>query len=529
METPKTLRAARKYLYTVEGPKAIEEVNSWGLHPQEELFLWYGDDPAAFVRDMFTWEEGDGPTFYQIEAMDALVKTGRASVRGPHGLGKTSLAAWFVLWFGGTRDGIVDWKCVTTASAWRQLVKFLWPEIKKWISRMKWNVLQRDPYKRNEEMMSHALKLTTGEAFAAASDDPALIEGAHADHMLYIFDEAKRIKPSIFDAAEGAFSGAGPETDNEAYGFAGSTPGPPSGPFHDIQTNRPGYEDWWARHVTLEEVIKVGRVSEQWAKQRERQWGRESAIYINRVLGDFASSDESSVIPLSWIEAAQDRWGDRAFTKKDTIPIFYGTRDTHPPLDAVGVDVAYSGSDKTAIAFRHGTIIRHISRLPFTPNTVEQARIIKQMIDTLGSPTHPPTAIVDSIGYGAGVKDDLAEIMVGVEAYVGSHKTFVRDRSGELRFKNKRSAAYWNMRELLDPIMGENIALPPDEENLVADLVTPTWREMEGGVIQVEAKEKVKERLGRSPDDGDAVVMAFWQERTAPRPIPQVVSIRKEG
>jgi hypothetical protein len=61
----------------------------------------------------------------------ALVKHHRVAARGPHGLGKTTLASWVVIWFALTRDGD-DWKVITTASAWRQLEKFLWPEIHKW-------------------------------------------------------------------------------------------------------------------------------------------------------------------------------------------------------------------------------------------------------------------------------------------------------------------------------------------------------------------------------------------------------------
>ena len=43
-------------------------------------------------------------------------------------------------------------------------------------------------------------------------------------------------------------------------------------------------------------------------RNRARQWGRDCAIYANRVLGEFHASDEDSVIPLSWVEAAVERW-----------------------------------------------------------------------------------------------------------------------------------------------------------------------------------------------------------------------------
>jgi len=45
---------------------------------------------------------------------------------------------------------------------------------------------------------------------------------------------------------------------------------------------------------------------------------------------------------------------------------------------------------------------------------------------------------------------------------------------------------------------------------LIGDLLAPKWRVLPGGRIQVEKKDDIIKRLGRSPDRGDAVVMAFW-------------------
>lgn len=125
----------------------------------------------------------------------------------------------------------------------------------------------------------------------------------------------------------------------------------------------------------------------------------------------------------------------------------------------------------------------------------------------------PGRAIVDVIGLGAGVYDRLREAGNRPIAYSGSGKTTRRDRSGKWGFTNVRSAAYWHVRELLDPAYDPVIALPPDDL-LISDLTTPTW-EVTSGVppkIKVETKESVVARLGRSPDRGDAVVMSLWAD-----------------
>jgi hypothetical protein len=98
-------------------------------------------------------------------------------------------------------------------------------------------------------------------------------------------------------------------------------------------------------------------------------------------------------------------------------------------------------------------------------------------------------------------------------AYTGSGKTNHRDRSGKYGFVNVRSAAYWNLRELLDPAYDPMLALPPDDL-MISDLTTPTWAITTGSPpkYQILTKDKVVEKLGRSPDRGDAIAMAMWAD-----------------
>jgi Rad3-related DNA helicase len=187
----------------------------------------YRNDRVAFRHDCVTWNADEKPARYQDEIFATLDERRRAAVRGPHGIGKTAIAALTVLHFALTRDG-EDWKCPTTASVWRQLSRYLWPEIHKWSRRLKWEKILCQPF-TNNELLSLNLKLTTGEAFAVASSNHELIEGAHADSLFYVFDEAKAIPTAVFDAAAGALSSGG------CFAFAISTPEEPQGRY-DIHT-----------------------------------------------------------------------------------------------------------------------------------------------------------------------------------------------------------------------------------------------------------------------------------------------------
>ena len=115
-------------------------------------------------------------------------------MRGPHGLGKTTTAALAVLWFASTRElSGVDWRIATTAGAWRQLTRFVLPEVGKWAQSLDWDALACEPWSARTQLLGQNIKLSHGQAFAVASDNAVLIEGAHADSVLYIFDEAKSI------------------------------------------------------------------------------------------------------------------------------------------------------------------------------------------------------------------------------------------------------------------------------------------------------------------------------------------------
>lgn len=447
----------------------------------------YWDRPDLWVLDFIQFRPGEEPTIYQLEALRELPIQKRISVRGPHGLGKTAIAAWAVLWFAETRDKRgVDWKAPTTASAWRQLDKFLWPEIHKWARRMNWEKLGIRPWNERTELLALNLKLRFGAAFALASDTPSSIEGVHADHVLYIYDEAKAIIPEIYDASEGAFSSG------TAYAMANSTPGEPQGRFYEIQKRAAGLEEWWVRHVTKEEAIAAGRINEDWVEKRRRQWGEKSAIFLNRVEGEFATAEEDTVIPLRWAELAQERWT--------------AARETLLEFTCLSFDVARSGTDETVLAYRYDQVIDELEIHSMTDTMETAGFLVRGMSNEKRKNGY---LIGDVIGIGAGVVDRMREMEYNVYAFNAAEGTDNTDRSGEMGFLNKRAGAWWNLRELLDPANGLVLALPPDDM-LLGDLTAPKWFITSAGRIKVESKDDIKKRIGRSTDRGDAVVMAFW-------------------
>lgn len=463
-----------------------------------EFAALYHDDLLGFVRDCV---QGFELTPYHDEIFGQLPTRKRVAVRGPHGLGKTAGDAVVVWWFALTRDAAnEDWKVITTASAWRQLTKYLWPEVHKWGRRLRWDVIGRAPVRAGKELLDMSIKLDHGEAFAVASNDHAKIEGAHADQLLYLFDEAKTIPSRTWDAAEGAFSGDGVDG-RQAFALANSTPGDAEGRFHAIHTHVAGLEDWWPRHVTLEEAISARRISPEWARLRLRLWGLESSLYRNRVLGEFSlEGDKAAIIPLVAVERAVERW--RAW------------RDSGGPVPTptvtLGVDVGTGrpGRDPATIARRYGPLVAEVEVLP-PCNEMELAGEVHARLRNGGR------AVVDGT-WGSGVAARLRELGNEVVIFIAGGASDATDMSGEMKFANRRAEAWWGMRERL--MADDSDEMLPDDDTLIGELTTPRRKMASNGRILVESKEDIGKRLrgkedredeGGSTNRADAVIQAF--------------------
>lgn len=207
--------------------------------------------------------------------------------------------------------------------------------------------------------------------------------------------------------------------------------------------------------------------------------------------GDFKAGMEDDpwqVIPSEWVDIAMSRW------RKP---------DRKPEMMSVGCDVARGGKDKTVISTRHegqwyDTLQVHEGET--TPNGPKVAGLVIAATRD-SAPQH-----IDVIGVGASPYDFLREAKQTVLGVNVSEKSGATDRSGRLSFFNQRSQYWWQMRELLDPEANNGIALPPDKR-LRADLTAPKWA-MSGRTIQVESKDQIVARIGRSPDFASAVILA---------------------
>lgn len=208
------------------------------------------------------------------------------------------------------------------------------------------------------------------------------------------------------------------------------------------------------------------------------------------------------VIPSEWVRAAMNRWkGNKPLYEDDNERITV-------PQSALGVDPSRGGGDFTIIAKRYDNwidkLVKHKGE-----DTADGPKVAALVMNEIEG---DPDINVDVIGIGSSVYDHLngSEYNYNVVPVNVAEKSLKRDKTKKFGFANLRSELWWKMRERLDPDSGEDIQLPPDKE-LRIQLVTPHYKPTARG-IQVESKDDIKKRIGRSTDEADAVIMSFMRK-----------------
>lgn len=230
---------------------------------------------------------------------------------------------------------------------------------------------------------------------------------------------------------------------------------------------------------------------------RARLQSLQEPLRSQLLYGDFTAGtavDAWQAIPTDWVRKAQERW-----TKQPPMGI---------PMCAMGVDISQGGADEFVIAQRHDGWFPPLIAIP--GKQVPDGKVAAGFV--IANRRDNATVIVDiGGGWGGDCYAHLRENKVDAISYMGIKKCFGRTADGTLPISNIRSQAYWQLREALDPSQpgGSPISLPHDTK-LVADLCSPKWKIGSQG-IEIESKESVCKKLGRSTDRGDAVVMAWYR------------------
>jgi phage terminase large subunit len=423
----------------------------------------------------------------QRQVIESVRDNPRTAVRSCHGAGKTFTAADTALWF---LTNFPNSRVITTAPTFRQVEKVLWQEIRK--------AHKASQIPLGGDLTLTQLKIKDGWfAFGFSTDDPDAMQGQHAEYILVIMDEAPGVKPPIWEGANALL------TSEHSRLLTIGNPTAPIGPFanefkskntHTIKISAFDTPNFTKFGITLEDIAdgsweaKVTGplpmptlITPFWVAGRYDDWGPNSPMFVSRVLGDFPTDNEHTLIPLAWIEAAQQR---------ELIP---------NPLDKIvmGLDIAHEGENRTVGIKRHGPVARTIIRVqgslaPATERLVRR-RVKEHSIELV---------CADAIGVGAPVVAHLVEDDVPV---LGVKVGMPAKNNQE--FFNLRAELHWHMREAFRE---GNIDIDPDDDDLATQLANLQYEEALNGKIKLMSKDDMKKQLAmESPDDADALALSY--------------------
>lgn len=454
-------------------------------------------NPQLALRELglTLWSEIDGYEGQDklVEICESLEANKNTIVESGNGVGKSYTIAGVVAWWLETRKPHA--KVITLAPTYAQVNSIIWSYIRK---------LHMDKG-LTPEIFQTPRWILSSDCFAIGlsprkqtAEDLEALKGYHSPNLLVVMDEAPGLPRLMWDAIRGLATG-----ENNRV-LAVGNPLEQAGPFYEATQS----ETWKYiniscldhPNVVLKRDVIPGAVSYSWVKgmvidhsrpaahgesgafEFEGKWYVPGPVFMSRVLGKPPTEASDQLIHMSWVIGAQS-WVAEPEPEEEVI---------------IGLDPArVSHGDSAAMIARKGAQVLWIKRRKIqSPNPgMEIAGWLRNEVRNTGA----NRVYVDATGIGASVVDSARNMglaVLGILPGMGASSN---------NMANKRAEMYWRMRSILQ---AGAISLPQDDY-LVGDLCAAKyWYDGQGRVL-IEPKEKIRDRLNRSPDSADALAMTF--------------------
>lgn len=454
----------------------------------------YADDPVGWAKaklDAFLWSK-------QIEVAESVRDHRYTAVHSAHDMGKSFAAATIAAWWIDSHppgEAFV----VSTAPTFPQVEAILWREIGR--AHRKGNLVGRvnltDWYIGPEKV---------GFGRKPADTDPAAFQGIHAKYVLVVIDEACGVPKTIFDAADALV------TNEHSRMLAIGNPDDPTSHFATVC--KPG-SGWNVIHIDglaspnftdepVPDELRPLLLSPTWVEERAQRWGETSPLYTAKVRGIFPEDTGHGVVRLSAMSRCRE---PREWAPDDLLPV------------SLGVDVG-AGGDYTSIRERRGVKAGRVWR----DHSDDWAAVVGKVILAIRE-TGATRVKIDVGGIGWGVVGRLKEL-----AGDQHHAEIVPVNFGAAAwdrhtFPRLRDQLWWEIGRELSENGAVDLSEMEDADDTIAQLIAPQWKPDSAGRIKVEQKHETRKRLGRSPDDADAYLLAFFEP---PPDIDEIVTDRDE-
>lgn len=438
----------------------------------------YVTDPEAWMYDIMglkLWSK-------QAEIVNSVVENKKTAIKSSHSTGKSFTMSALACWWTVTRaemDAIV----VSTAPTYEQVNKILWEAIRKnhRANNLIGTVNQQDEWK---------LDNGTVVGFGRKPADTSL-HGFHGIHrpggVLVLLDEGCGLHQNIFTATEAITTGAfdrlctvgNPDEANTEFGRIFIKDDPSWNKITISAFDTPAWTGEQADQIVLDSLIQ-----KDWVEDKRVSWGVDSPRWKSKILGEFSLDNSNTIFTLGNINTGKATEID---SNADTPLVF-------------GVDVARMGEDESVIYSNRGGHVRLLDKWANCTLMETASRIHNLAVE------HGATEVrVDGVGIGAGVFDRLGQLcdnQYSVVSLVGNASSPDLDRWRNIR------AHWWDtVRERMSK--GE-IDLDYSDEALQDELLSVNYHfKNQRNALQIESKEELRSRIGKSPDFADAFIYSL--------------------
>lgn len=492
-------------------------------------FAKYRDDPVGFIRDVL------GVILTDPQTAIAQACPGRVKVNAGHGTGKTLLCACICLWWVYTRDPCV---IITTAPTERDVIDLLWTEIRLLHARAKVPLPDYFVGPRAPEMFDHDEHW--GKGYTARTGDS--FQGRHRPNMLFVFDESEGVQSVYWTTTNTMYQ---PDMGHCWVAIGNPTTTSSQSYIEDMATAADGAPKWKLftlscldhPNITAQlaglpapvpNAVSLGQV-----EQYVRDWSTPLVPGADRKPGDFAWPPgteiwyrpgplfKGRVLGIRPTSGVDTVWSDEAWERCLSRPSDPAACWLAGYGITVGCDPASYGDDMTCIHVRCGPLsLHHEAHNGWLPDRVA-ARIkvlCAEWADwyngRAANPDRPrltPAGVKVNIeldGPGVGVLSHAGTDWPNWCAVSVASASDVLDPLGRPCYLNRRSEI-WAEGAKVALGGGMDLSYLPDDvrARLKTQLLAPSYHIDAAGRTVVEPKKDLKDRLGRSPDDADALLI----------------------
>jgi hypothetical protein len=326
-----------------------------------------------------------------------------------------------------------------------------------------------------------------------ADYDPGAFLGIHALYPLVIIDEGSAVPKSLYDAA------ASIATNDYARIVVIGNPDDPSGEFARICQSPMWHVITISAFDTpnltgepVPDLLRQSLVTKRWVEDRKAEWGEDNPLYISRVLAEFPEDAPNKAIPLGYVAPC-------------LVPPDEPVPDAKQKPVVLGVDVG-EGVDLTVVRERRGIQAGREWQMA----TADPEDALDMIVDAIVV-TGATVVNVDAGGPGWALVGSIRRELKtrGVRGVTVNPIKFGASSREPEKYKNVRAELWWGVGRLFSQQQAWVLAGMENAETTVAQLCDPTWHYGAGDVIVIESKDDIRKRTGRSPDNADALLLAF--------------------